>query len=427
MNKLNTEEVYKLFLQCDGVTTDSRNCPAGSLFVALKGASFNGNAFAANAVAAGCRFALVDEEQYANGTNVLLVDNCLLMLQRLARLHRQTLGTTVVGITGTNGKTTTKELMAAVLQQKFNLLFTQGNLNNQIGVPLTLLRLNKQHEMAVVEMGASHPGDIKELVDIAEPDYGLITNVGHAHILGFGSFEGVVKTKGELYDFIRNHGGKVFRNADNVHLAGIAAGLDCILYGQGDGNYAHAALLGADPFLKVEWNGRTIQTNLIGDYNFENVMAAIAVGTYFGVDADKVAQALEAYMPSNNRSQFKDTGRNHLIIDAYNANPTSMAAALNNFATMDVPNKMLVLGDMKELGVDSDMEHGKVVGWIKEHHLENVCLVGDCFIKAAAGAFHTFADVDALASWLGQNPVAGANVLIKGSNSTKLVKIVDLF
>lgn len=427
MNKLNTEEAYKLFLQCDCVTTDSRNCPEGSLFVALKGASFNGNAFAANAVTAGARFAIVDEEQYADGKSVFLVDNCLLMLQQLACLHRRTLGTTVIGITGTNGKTTTKELVAAVLQQKYNLLYTQGNLNNQIGVPLTVLRLRKEHELAVVEMGASHPGDIKELVDIAEPDFGLITNVGHAHILGFGSFEGVVKTKGELYDFIREHKGKIFRNADNSILGGIANGIEQVLYGKDASNYVHAQSMGAVPFLKVKWNEREIQTNLIGDYNFENVMAAIAVGSYFNVEADKIVIALENYQPSNNRSQFKDTGKNHLIIDAYNANPTSMAAALSNFAAMDVPNKMLVLGDMKELGQDSDMEHNKVVAWIKQNNFTNVCLVGECFIKAAGADLRTFADVDALIEWLGQHPVKGANILIKGSNSTKLIKTVDLF
>lgn len=423
--KLNTEEVYKLFLQCSSVTTDSRNCPANSLFIALKGASFNGNAFAANAVAAGSKFAIVDEEQYADGKNVFLVDDCLLMLQSLARLHRETLGTTVIGITGTNGKTTTKELVAAVLQKKYNLLFTQGNLNNQIGVPLTVLRLTKQHELAVVEMGASHPGDIEELVNIAEPNFGLITNVGHAHILGFGSFEGVVKTKGELYDFIRNHGGKIFRNADNPILASIANGIDQVLYGAADSNYVHARSLGASPFLKVEWNGISIQTNLIGDYNFENVMAAIAVGTYFCVPAADVVAALEAYQPSNNRSQFKDTGKNHLIIDAYNANPTSMAAALNNFAAMDVPNKMLILGDMKELGQDSEMEHNKTVEWIKQNKFESVCLVGDCFKAAANGCFNCFASVDELNAWLQANPVSGANILVKGSNSTKLIKAVD--
>ncbi|MBO4332394.1 MAG: UDP-N-acetylmuramoyl-tripeptide--D-alanyl-D-alanine ligase [Paludibacteraceae bacterium] len=422
---LTTEEVYELFLQCTSVTTDSRNCPAGSLFFALKGTSFNGNAFASNALAAGSKFAIVDEPQYANGKNIFLVDNCLQMLQAVARLHRQTLKTTVIGITGTNGKTTTKELVAAVLQKKYNLLYTQGNLNNQIGVPLTLLRMNKGHELAVVEMGASHPGDIKELVDIALPDYGLITNVGHAHILGFGSFEGVVKTKGELYDFIRAKGGKIFRNADNSILASISEGLDAVLYGVSESNYVHARSLGASPFLKVEWNGTVIQTHLIGDYNFENVMAAIAVGSFFGVPSDAIISALEDYLPSNNRSQFKDTGKNHLIIDAYNANPTSMQAALNNFAAMDVKDKMLILGDMKELGPDSEMEHKKVVDWIKHHDFHLVCLVGGCFDAAAKGSFNCFPDVDALNVWLQQHPVSGANILVKGSNSTKLIKVVD--
>lgn len=422
---LNTEDVYKLFCESTGVTTDSRNCPAGSLFIALKGASFNGNAFAADALTKGCKYALVDEPQYADGKNIFLVDNCLLALQHLARHHRRQLGTTVIGITGTNGKTTTKELVSSVLKRKYNLLYTQGNLNNQIGVPLTVLGLKKEHNLAVVEMGASHPGDINELVNVSEPNYGLITNVGHAHIQGFGSFEGVIKTKGELYDFIREHGGKIFRNADNPYLAGISKGLESILYGAGEDNYVHGKLLSASPFLCVEWNGHKINTHLVGDYNFENVLAAISVGKFFGVSDDEIVAALEDYQPSNNRSQYKETAHNKLIIDAYNANPTSMTASLRNFFKMDFNHKVLILGDMRELGQDSEMEHNNVVNLIAENKPQAVYLVGECFAKAAKGYMKTFADVDALIEELKAHPIEHATVLVKGSNSTKLIKTVD--
>ncbi|MCQ2234694.1 MAG: UDP-N-acetylmuramoyl-tripeptide--D-alanyl-D-alanine ligase [Paludibacteraceae bacterium] len=428
MTKLDVQSVYELFVACDGVTTDSRNCPNNSLFIALKGASFNGNKFAADAVAKGCKYALVDEEEYADGKQLFLVDDCLKMLQKLANYHRRYLNLPILGITGTNGKTTTKELVSAVLSKKYNLLYTQGNLNNQIGVPLTLLRLTSSHEMAVVEMGASHPGDIKELVDIAEPNFGLITNVGHAHILGFGSFEGVVKTKGELYDFIRSKSGKIFLNCNNSILCSIAHGIDYIPYGTDFSCYVSAQSLGAAPFLKVRWGSREISTNLIGEYNFENVLAAICVGAYFDVPADDIVAALSTYVPSNNRSQFKKCGSNNLIIDAYNANPTSMMAALENFDKMTCTGKrVLVLGDMKELGVDSDMEHLNVIKWISARSYDQVFLVGDCFKKAADGKYTVFENVAKLCEHLRGAAVSNANVLIKGSNSTKLIECVDCF
>ena len=407
------------------MTTDSRNCPDNSLFFALKGANFNGNKFAASALEMGSKYAVVDEPEYADGKNIFLVENCLIALQQLAKCHRRHIGTTIVGITGTNGKTTTKELVSAVLSAKYNVLYTQGNLNNQIGVPLTVLRLKKEHELAVVEMGASHPGDIKELVEIAEPNYGLITNVGHAHILGFGSFEGVVKTKGELYDFIRNNGGKVFRNAENENLKKISNGLDCVLYGQTADCFVSGKLLSSSPFLRLEWNGQDISTNLVGDYNFENVLAAITVGKYFNVEGNDIANAIKNYVPSNNRSQYKQTETNRLIIDAYNANPTSMEASLKNFFKMDLQHKVLILGDMKELGCDSEMEHERIVKLIGTLNPESVFLVGECFEKAAAEGMKTFKDVDGLKNYIKANPMSDKTILIKGSNSTKLINVVD--
>lgn len=325
--------LYQIFLSCTGVTTDSRNCPKGSLFIALKGDTFNGNAFASKALEAGSAYAVVDEAAYAPAGDIhyILVDNCLHTLQQLANYHRRQLGTRIIGITGTNGKTTTKELISAVLSQKYNILYTLGNLNNPIGVPLTLLRLKAEHELGVVEMGASHPGDIKELVEIAEPDYGIITNVGKAHLEGFGSFEGVVRTKGELYDYLRRQSNStIFLHQDNPHLTEIAWGLNPITYGEADNLYVNGHVTGNSPYLAFEWKAgkegerHEVHTRLIGEYNFPNALAAITIGRFFGVEPEKIDKALNEYEPHNNRSQLKKTTDNTLIIDAYNANPTSM-------------------------------------------------------------------------------------------------------
>ncbi|MEG2514533.1 MAG: UDP-N-acetylmuramoyl-tripeptide--D-alanyl-D-alanine ligase, partial [Bacteroidaceae bacterium] len=296
------------------------------------------------------------------------------------------LATKIIGITGTNGKTTTKELIAAVLSQSYNVLYTQGNLNNHIGVPLTLLRLTPEHDMAVIEMGANHPGEIKTLVDIVEPDYGIITNVGKAHLEGFGSFEGVIKTKGELYDFLRQRkNSKVFIQHENTHLMGISNGLDLIFYGRETSLYVNGEITGCSPFLAFQWKAgnegkqHQVQTQLIGEYNFDNALAAVTIGQFFEVSPDKIDHALETYTPQNNRSQLKETADNRLIIDAYNANPTSMMAALQNFRNMEVPHKMVVLGDMKELGADSVKEHRKIVDYLSECGFEQIMLAGDQF------------------------------------------------
>ena len=306
-------ELYKCFMECGKVTTDSRNCPEGSMFIALKGETFNGNAFAAQALKQGCRYAVIDESEYA-GEGTILVDNCLQALQQLANYHRRQLKTPVIGITGTNGKTTTKELISTVLSRKFNTLYTEGNFNNHIGVPLTLLRLTKEHEMAVVEMGANHPGEIKTLVHIAEPDYGIITNVGKAHLQGFGSFEGVIRTKGELYDFLRAKGGAtIFIQNENPYLNGIAEGLTCVRYGQTAGLYVSGELISCSPFLSFRWTAEgvshEVNTHLIGSYNLDNMLAAAAIGRYFGVSDDDISSALASYLPHNNRSQLKRNSR----------------------------------------------------------------------------------------------------------------------
>lgn len=423
------EELYNRFTECNGLTTDSRHCPEGSMFLALKGETFNGNAFAAQSLAQGCRYAVVDEPQYASPENprIILVDNCLETLQKLANYHRRRLGTRMIGVTGTNGKTTTKELIATVLGEKFKVLYTQGNFNNHIGVPLTLLRLKPEHEMAVIEMGANHPGEIKTLVHIAEPDYGIITNVGKAHLQGFGSFEGVIRTKGELYDFLREKGNAtIFIQNENPYLNKIAAGLTCVRYGQTPGLDVTGKVVACSPFLHFSWTAEGIshdvQTHLIGAYNLDNALAAVAIGRYFGVEDTKICHALSSYVPQNNRSQLIHTASNTLIVDAYNANPTSMMAALENFRQMEAAHKVAILGDMKELGEGSHEEHQKVVDFLKECGFERVMLVGPEF-GGTASSFEHYKDVKEVEALLAAHPLQGCCILVKGSNSMKLSEL----
>lgn len=431
---MNLSTLYQIFIDCQTVTTDSRNCPNGSLFIALKGESFNGNAFAEQALNAGCAYAVVDEAQYApkSDKRYILVDDCLRTLQQLANYHRRQMNALVLGITGTNGKTTTKELASAVLSQSWNVLCTEGNLNNHIGVPLTLLRLKAEHEMAVIEMGASHPGDIKLLAEIAEPDYGIITNVGKAHLEGFGSFEGVIKTKGELYDFLRKREDDaiIFIHHDNPYLKNICQGLDTFSYGSEDHLTVNGRITGNSPFLTFEWkHGKIgelhqVKTQLIGEYNFTNALAAITIGHGFGVDECQINKALAEYIPQNNRSQLKKTEDNTLIIDAYNANPTSMMAALMSFQSMTATHKMLILGDMRELGADSLREHQKIVDYIKDCDFEKVWLVGDQF-ASAQHSFRTYANVQEVIDELKTDKPREYTILIKGSNGIKLSSTVD--
>ncbi len=440
-------ELYKVFQAHPVITTDSRDCPSGSIFFALRGDTFNGNEYAKAALDKGCAFAVIDQPEFADAADsrLILVDDVLITLQQLANHHRRQLGTPIVGITGTNGKTTTKELISAVLCRKYNTLYTQGNFNNHIGVPKTLLRLTSEHEMAVIEMGANHLGEIRDLVNIVEPDFGLITNVGKAHLLGFGSFEGVIRTKGELYDFMRHTNRPVFINNDNPYLLGISDGLSLIRYGQtDDGTLAvKGTLLGTTPFLRFSWTAGTqtytVQTQLIGAYNLDNALAAITVGLHFGVAPSDICAALEEYTPSNNRSQLKRTADNTLIIDAYNANPTSMAAALENFRLMEADRKMCILGDMKELGDSSHEEHTKILRLLSECSLQHIWLVGGEFRNAlsdlqatdtatgfSALPFRTFSDVKELNTFITDNRPTGCTILIKGSNSTRLIDCVAL-
>ena len=426
---MNLNELYELFLHHEKITTDSRHCPANSLFFALKGERFDGNQYAAKALEAGAAYAIIDNPEYLSGDRMILVDNVLDCLQQLAHRHRKALGIPVIGITGTNGKTTTKELLASVLATKFNVLATEGNLNNQIGVPLTLLRMNPDHEIAVVEMGASHPGDIDELVHIVAPNYGLITNVGCAHLEGFGSFEGVLHTKGELYDYLRHTNGKIFINQENKDLMGIAHGLEQITYGQHEGAFAVGHVVESNPFLTFDWKQQgkihVVETHLVGAYNIDNVLAAVAVGRYFKIPAERISRAIAAYEPTNNRSQYKKTERNDLIIDAYNANPTSMKAALDNFASLPVHPKAVVLGDMLELGKTSDELHNGIVRQLQAEAFDKVYLCGQHFARTA-DSFPSFTTTEELIAALRQDKLEGYHILIKGSHSMGLENVVEL-
>ena len=437
---MDIKELYKLYQQHPQITTDSRDCPEGSIFLALKGASFDGNQYAVQALEKGCAYAIIDDPTMNLGdSRLILVDDCLQTFKDLAREHRRQFDIPVIGITGTNGKTTTKELIRAVLSECYNVMATEGNFNNDVGVPKTLFRLNEDHDIAVVEMGASHPGDIKTLVETAEPNCGLITNVGRAHLQGFGSFEGVCKTKGELYDFFRSHECPVFVNRDNEHLMKMTEGLaDIYYYGQSDNPdiLIRGEVVSCAPFLKFRWReqdadaGYTsdwmeVQTHLIGAYNLDNMLAAITIGYVNNIPFDKINHALENYVPTNNRSQLTETEKNHLIVDAYNANPTSMKAALDNFRMMEVSPKMAILGMMGELGDVSQEEHQKIIALLEEARFDEVWLVGSEFQKAHS-PFRTFANVDEVKAAIAQEQPIGRYILIKGSNSTKLFQLPEL-
>ena len=444
-------DIYNRFKGCGSVTTDTRSLKGGEMFFALKGETFDGNDYALKALEAGAAYAVVNADSAAGvveDPRLIKVEDTLKTLQELARWHRSMTFVdgkplTVVALTGTNGKTTTKELIREVLSVKYRVTATEGNLNNSIGVPLTLLKINSQTQIAVVEMGASHPGDIKELVDIALPNFGLVTNVGKAHLLGFGSFAGVMKAKGELYDYLRRTSDKVFLNVDNPYLCRMASERN--LQSDPERPYSLVIPYGLDyqggivlpsspdqPYLRVALpadNGEVvINTNLVGAYNADNVMAAIAVGNQFGVTLDEAVQAISAYVPSNNRSQMTRTQKNTLIVDAYNANPTSMSAALDNFANVEAQKRFAMLGDMLELGSESISEHKQIIAKAQSLGLDGVFFVGNEFRSAASEdvpGISFFASSDELSNWIQANPIEGAVVLIKGSRGTRMEKVIS--
>ena len=439
------EAIYELFKQYPEVTTDTRKCFPNSIFFALKGEHFDGNHFVEQALKNGCAYAIADSENLPENPQIIQVENTLQTLQQLANYHRKQFDIPVIGITGTNGKTTTKELTAAVLSSHYRILYTQGNLNNHIGVPLTLLQLNRQHQAAIIEMGANHPGEIRELAQIVEPTHGLITNVGKAHLEGFGSFENVMKTKGELYDFLIEFGGCIFVNSGNQNLMQMIENrcnnkpseINCITYKVS--NQACSNPIGKEivrgkqihsetPFLQLEWSFQhesyPILTHLIGKYNLENILAAIAVGLNMKISEENICQAIAAYIPQNNRSQLQQTKNNQLIIDAYNANPTSMLAALENFSEMNVAPKALILGDMKELGENSLAEHQKILDFIEKNPMNRVMLCGEIF-SSIQSPFSNFQYTDALITQLKSEPLKGYTILIKGSRGIQLEKVIE--
>ena len=422
------QTIYHHFTKAYKVTTDSRKVEHDAVFFALKGENFDANDFALQVAEAGMASLVVaDRKDLPKHERILIVDDTLKALQGLAAYHRQQSKAMVLSITGTNGKTTTKELVSAVLAKKYNIIHTMGNLNNHIGVPLTLLSIKPDTDIAVVEMGANHPGEIDFLCKIADPDYGLITNIGKAHLEGFGSFEGVIKTKTELYRHIKSHGKAVFVNQGNPLLWEQSEGQERISYGRHCEAFCPVVPGACNPYLSVGWRKHLIQTHLVGSYNFENVAAAICVGQYFGVEESAIIDALEAYTPTNSRSQVIETGKNRIIMDAYNANPTSMRAALINFARICGEQHLLILGDMRELGTASEEEHRSILGLMKELKFKEALLVGTNFRTYNENPdWKTFDKVEELCQYLESQPISGKTILVKGSNSIQLGKVLPL-
>lgn len=422
------EQIHSLFIASDGISTDTRKLAPNTLFFALKGDNFNGNKFAAQALTEGCSYAIVDEKEFVVSDKYILVDDVLKTIQDLARYHRRQFNIPVIGITGSNGKTTTKELIGAILSTTYNTLITEGNLNNHLGVPFTLLRLNIDHEIAIIEMGASKPGDIKELAEIAEPTHGIITNIGAAHIEGFGSLQGVINTKTELYRFLTNTGGTIFiHTVDKTLVNHLPANVPIIGYGSPDVSIS-GSITELTPYVHFTWNEKPfagdqytspeVKSHLVGNYNFTNFLAAICIGRYFNVTPQAINEALSSYVPSNKRSQIETTKRNTLIVDCYNANATSMMAALQNFVAIPHEKKLAILGDMLELGPISKEEHQKIADYLADKNVD-VILVGKEF-GSTETAFKKFNYVSELLAEKSLPRVNDHLVLVKGSRGIKL-------
>jgi UDP-N-acetylmuramoyl-tripeptide--D-alanyl-D-alanine ligase len=429
------EQLYTVFQKHPIVSTDTRKLETGSIFFALSGPSFNGNAFASQAIEGGCSYAVIDDPTYQNGDQYLLVENSLEALQKLANHHRKQLKAQVIGITGSNGKTTTKELVRNVLAKKYKTLATQGNLNNHIGVPLTLLKLDSSIEMAIIEMGASKQGDIKELVEIAEPEFGLITNIGLAHLEGMGGPEGVIKTKTELYEFLKINSGLAFVNSHHAVFEEKSIGIRQFRFGAKDSDHVKGKFEGSNPFVSFRWtstedwnNLPIIETQLMGRYNYENILAAVAIGVYFDVNKQDINDAIRSYSPDNNRSQLIETGKNTLIMDAYNANPTSLEAALLNFAAMEKVNKVVIIGKMMELGPTTLEQHAKIGNLAVTSGFDQVFLIGENYqLSGVKGTTQLFANTEEAIEWFNQHPILDSTILIKGSRANQLEKLQPLF
>ncbi len=419
-------ELHSLFLEFPRVCTDTRNITENCLFFALKGPNFNGNAFAKEAIKKGAAYAIIDEGGHENEAHTILVDNVLESLQKLATYHRNYSQARVISLTGSNGKTTTKELIHAVLAKKYHTLATKGNLNNHIGVPLTLLSITQETEIAIVEMGANHQGEIAFLSGIAQPDFGYITNFGKAHLEGFGGVEGVIKGKSELYDYLMGNERHIFLNADDsIQSEKLSTYIKKVGFSQTDSQYFQIKLIAANPFVQLQFEDNTITTQLIGAYNFTNCAIAVLMGKYFNVPAHFIVEAIEGYQPENNRSQIIKKNGHYIILDAYNANPTSMEAALNSFAKTEALQKTLFLGDMFELGESAREEHQKIADLALEKGFTHVFLIGENFyeVRSEFPKFKTFEEVKA---FLDQTPLDSCNILIKGSRGMALERVLEL-
>ncbi len=422
------EKLYERFQESGKVSTDTRLISPGSVFFALRGDKFNANEFALQALAKGASYAVVDDPEYATDDRCLLVENTLESLQQLAKYHRAQLTIPVIGLTGSNGKTTSKELLNAVLGKKFKTSATRGNLNNHIGVPLTILSIDSSYEMAVVEMGANHVGEIAFLSSIVNPTHGFITNIGKAHIGTFGGFENIIRGKSELYQHLITHNGTVFINSENGILANMAKRFKHPYFYPAIGDYYQAQLLDADPFIRFTAdNGEVVQTQLMGAYNFENITAALCIGKFFGVDATEANRAVAEYVPGNMRSQLIKKGSNTIILDAYNANPSSMEAAILNLVAMQAQKKVVILGDMYELEEEAEKEHNRIGELLKEKNVDRAYLCGT-LMKSASTSFPEalyFENKDLLMAELKRNPITDATILIKASRGIGLETIVD--
>ena len=425
---MDIKELYELYKKFPSIQTDTRKLKPNDIFFALKGNNFNGNHFAKGALDQGAAYAIIDEKKFESGEKTILVNDVLTILQDLATLHRKHFKIPFLAITGSNGKTTTKELIHSVLSSTYKTYTTEGNLNNHIGIPLTILKIKDDAEMAVIEMGANHLGEIESYCRIALPDYGLITNCGKAHLEGFGNLEGVKKGKGELFDHLRSNNGTAFVMWDYDYLREMSHEIrEIISYGT-HGADTEGSILLTDPFLQVKINNNkelsSINTNLVGEYNFPNVLASIVVGKYFKVPDQKIKTAIENYVPSNNRSQLLEIGSNKIIMDAYNANPSSMALAIQNFSKINSENKILLLGAMAELGSESLNEHQEIISLVEQYNWKKVVLVGGDFQKINH-PYQKFNNVEEAAAWFKKQQFENSYFLIKGSRSTGMEKIIE--
>jgi UDP-N-acetylmuramoyl-tripeptide--D-alanyl-D-alanine ligase len=434
MKAINQEivDLYNVFKKHPVISTDSRKIPNGCIFIALKGPNFNGNQYAGTALEKGAVIALVDDPELKGADRMFYVNDTLQTLQDLASYHRKQLGALVIGLTGSNGKTTTKELIAAVLSRKYQTHSTAGNLNNHFGVPLTLLAMNEDTSFCIIEMGANHIGEISQLCNIADPDFGLITNIGKAHLEGFGGYEGVIRAKSELYQYIGSKSGKVFVNYDNPLLVQVGKGLEHISYGKATSNYCSGTLLSEFPHVGLQvlckGNNFRVDSNLFGGYNFENILTAVCVGSYFDIEPADIADAIGSYCPDNLRSQLIKTNKNLLLMDAYNANPTSMKAAIENFTSGDYQNKMVILGEMLELGIATRDEHQTIVDLVvsKSDSIETAVFIGRNFSLVVPVPELFFETTDVFMDFLKRNEIKDKTILIKGSRGNQLERLIEM-